>query len=76
MEDKKTNNLKQTIGALIKHHRRSLGISQKELGELLGTDKQYVWRLEKGQINLTIDFLEKVIRSLNCTTRDFFKIDQ
>jgi transcriptional regulator with XRE-family HTH domain len=75
LNNEKLKTLKKIVGVLIKRHRLKNGITQKELGLLLGVDKQYVWKLENGKINLTIDFLEKVILALKCSVSDFLNID-
>ncbi|MBI3521455.1 MAG: helix-turn-helix transcriptional regulator [Bacteroidetes bacterium] len=70
-----TNRTREIVGILIKSRRLKIGITQKELGDLLGTDKQYVWNIENGRINITLDYLEKIIRVLKCSPKDFFNID-
>jgi transcriptional regulator with XRE-family HTH domain len=61
------------IGQLIKKYRLSKQLSQQQLADLLVTDRQYVWKLENGRINLTLEYLDKIILKLNCTHNDFFK---
>ncbi len=70
-----TNITREVVGILIKNRRLKIGITQKELGDLLGTDKQYVWNIENGRINITLDYLEKIIHVLKCSPQDFFNID-
>ena len=66
---------KQLIGQLIKQQRLKQQITQQGLADLLNVDRQYVWKLEKGKINLTMDYLDKIISKLKCENNDFFKID-
>ena len=65
---------KVIIGSMIKSRRKEKKFSQKHLADLLDVDRQYVWRLENGKVNLTIDYLDKVIIQLNCTNKDFIVI--
>ena len=44
--------------------RHQAGLSQKELAERLGTKQSAIARLEAGNINPTIGFLEKVASTL------------
>lgn len=48
----------------IKRLRKSLGISQDELAEKLGTTQSRVSYLESGKSNLTISMFQKVIVNL------------
>ena len=42
------------------------------LGDKVGKDRQYMWRIENGEINTTMDLLEEIIRALGCKHSDFF----
>ncbi len=63
---------RQIIGMMIELRRKKINFTQTQLANLLEVDRQYVWRLENGKINLTMDYLDKVIEKLNCTHDDFF----
>ena len=65
---------KLIIGLMIKSRRKEKKFSQKHLADLLDVDRQYVWRLENGKVNLTMDYLDKVIIQLNCINKDFIVI--
>ena len=73
MGNRTLNTTKQLVGMLIKHHRKEKEMSQQNLADLLGTDRQYIWRIEKGLVNLSLDYLDKIIIQLKCTHMDFFK---
>jgi len=47
----------------------------QELADRLGADRQYVWRLENGKINMTLDYLDKVMLHLKCKKEDFFNVN-
>ncbi len=63
---------REIIGMMIELRRKKINFTQTQLANLLEVDRQYVWRLENGKINLTMDYLDKVIEKLNCTHADFF----
>jgi transcriptional regulator with XRE-family HTH domain len=65
---------KELVGSMIKSRRKERDFSQKQLADLLGVDRQYVWRLENGKVNFTMDYLDKVILKLNCVQKDFIII--
>lgn len=65
---------KEILGSLIKSRRLEKNFTQKQLADLLDIDRQYVWRLENGKVNFTIDYLDKVIYKLDCEPKDFIVI--
>jgi transcriptional regulator with XRE-family HTH domain len=65
---------KVVMGKMIKSQRKQRDFTQKQLADLLEVDRQYVWRLENGKVNFTMDYLDKVIFRLNCEQKDFIVI--
>ncbi|MEI6022101.1 MAG: helix-turn-helix transcriptional regulator [Bacteroidota bacterium] len=35
------------------------------MADKLGVDRQYIWRIENGKINFTLDYLDKILNELN-----------
>jgi transcriptional regulator with XRE-family HTH domain len=62
---------KEIIGIMIKRRREEKKITQQELAYLLDVNRQYMWRLENGKVNLTMDYLDKLILHLDCKHSDF-----
>lgn len=62
---------KEIIGKMIAVNRKKKNITPQQLADSLGVDRQYVWRLENGKINLTMNYLDKVIVELGCNHTDF-----
>jgi transcriptional regulator with XRE-family HTH domain len=65
---------KEILGTLIKSRRLEKNYTQKQLADLLEVDRQYVWRLENGKVNFTVDYLDKVIYKLECEQKHFIII--
>lgn len=65
---------KEIIGKRIKFLREQRNLSQQDLADLLNVDRQYIWKLETGKKNLTLDYLDKIIFKLNCKHEDFLNI--
>lgn len=65
---------KEIMGTMIKSQRKQRDFTQKQLADLLEVDRQYVWRLENGKVNFTMDYLDKVISKLNCEQKEFIVI--
>jgi UDP-N-acetylglucosamine 1-carboxyvinyltransferase len=53
------------IGTLIRDARRHQGLSQSELGELLGTSQSAIARIEQGKQNLSLEMLARIGASLD-----------
>lgn len=70
---KRTKNL---IGEMINHQRTKKGLTLQELATKLETDRHYIWKLENGKVNMSLDFLDKVINSLGIYPEDFFNTDR
>jgi transcriptional regulator with XRE-family HTH domain len=62
---------REIIGKMISLRRDEKKITPQQLADLLGVDRQYVWRLENGKINLTMNYLDEVIKHLGCEHADF-----
>lgn len=65
---------KEIIGQAITFNRNKKNISQQQLANLLQVDRQYIWRLENGKVNLTMDYLDKMIKELDCAHSDFLVV--
>ena len=60
------NNLSKLIGYNIREKRNSLNIRQDELALLAEIDRSYMGRIERGEVNLTIEKLYKICFILKC----------
>lgn len=59
---------------MIKHQRIKRNLTLEDLAEKLNTDRHYIWKIENGKINLTMDYLDKILTMLECNPKDFFKL--
>lgn len=71
MSNSFTYTAKQIIGKKIKFLREKKDMTQQELGELIGADRQYINKVEKGKKNITLDYLDKITKALNVTQDEF-----
>jgi len=62
---------KEIVGAMIKDKRLKKVITQQQFADLLNVDRQYIWKLENGRVNLTMDYLDKIVVELGCLHSDF-----
>lgn len=66
------NFTKEEILNRIGYFRNKKNISAYELGMQLGHSKNYFYRVESGEIQLTIDLLLQTLEILNVSTFEFF----
>ncbi len=71
MQSSLTYTAKAIIGQRVKFFRIKNSLTQQELADLIGADRQYVWRIEQGKISMSLDYLDKIILALNCKHEDF-----
>ncbi|SOY52714.1 helix-turn-helix domain-containing protein [Cupriavidus taiwanensis] len=60
----------QFVGASVRRHREAAGISQRELGDRVGLDRNHISRIEVGSTNIALDTLEKVATALGVSAVD------
>ncbi|AUX62373.1 helix-turn-helix domain-containing protein [Simonsiella muelleri] len=60
------NTLRQIIGNNIRNKRKILNIKQDELALLAEIDRSYMGRIERGEVNLTVDKLFQISLILKC----------
>ncbi len=68
-------NLRTTIGILIKKNRKRLKLTQGELAEKIGVDPKYISRIETGVSSPSLNIVEKIFEVLNIHTRDLFEAE-
>ncbi len=55
----------QTLGSIIRQHRKMAGLSQLQLAEMAGVGKTVVFDLEKGKETIQLNTLRKILHVLN-----------
>lgn len=65
--------LQKKIGAKIRSIREEKGLKNYEKFAIQnGFGRSHYWRIEAGEVNLTLKTLSKVLNSLDTTIQDFF----
>ena len=52
------------IGNNVRYHRKKLGISQEELGDVAGLDRTYIGGIERGERNVSALNIAKLAKAL------------
>lgn len=61
------------LGERIRRLRKLKGMSQEQLAEIAGIHTNYVGQVERGEKNLTIDTLQKIVEGLGVTLEELFR---
>lgn len=61
------------FGMQIKKYRKSLNISQEELGERSGLHSTYIGQIERGEKNASLESIQKLSRGLNISIAQLFE---
>lgn len=67
-----SNNINVLFGQKVKEYRKSLGISQEELGYMTDLHRTYIGQIERAEKNITLKNIEKIAISLGIDIRDLF----
>lgn len=62
--------LAEKFGANLRSIRKSKGVSQDKLALSADIDRSYVGRIERGEVNITLDKAYKIASVLECDIRD------
>ena len=63
----------KNIGYLIKKKRIALSMSQHDVGIEADIDIKYIGKIERGEVNVSINKLQSICNVLNITLSNFFK---
>ncbi|WP_417585696.1 helix-turn-helix domain-containing protein [Nitrincola sp.] len=60
------NNLASQLGVNIRAKRKELCVSQDRLALECGVDRSYMGRIERGEVNITVEKLYQIAARLGC----------
>ena len=76
LSDKRLNDLKKTIpkliGNRIKELRQNKDLTQTELAQAVGKDRQYLYKIEKGKVTSNIVTISAIAVALEISLKDLF----
>lgn len=65
-------NFRKELGERIRELRKSVGITQEELGEKSALSYKFIGEIERGQVNVSIDSLARIAIALEVKIGDLF----
>ncbi len=63
-------NLAKEFGTKLRKKRKDLGISQDKLAVMADIDRSYVGRVERGEVNITLEKAYQLAAILECNIRE------
>lgn len=63
-----------SLGQNIREQRLLIGLSQDALALACSMDRSYIGRIERGEVNLTIEKLYRLAENLNCRPHDLLPV--
>ena len=57
----------------LKEYRAGLGVNQQEMGRLVGTSRQTISQIERGDYSPSVTLALKLAKECNCTVEDLFE---
>ena len=61
------------FGQAVRHRRKELGYSQEAFGDKCGIDRSYMGGIERGEHNIALVNILKIIAALGVQPSEFFK---
>lgn len=68
--------LEEQFGALVRHHREILGLSQQDLGDLVARTAVTIGRIERGESSPMFDSLAVLASALKVDVRELFGVGE
>lgn len=62
--------LAKALGTRIRATRKSIGLSQEEFAYRSSVDRSYIGKIERGEVNITVDKLYRLAQVLTCTPQE------
>lgn len=66
----KMTELLTKLGQNIVARRKALKLSQEKLALMCGLDRSYMGRIERGEVNITLEKLSNIAEALGCNLKD------
>lgn len=70
------NTIQKIIGKNLKYYRYKSGLSQEKFYEQFGLNPKYLASVERGEVNVSVEFLSNLAKLLKIDIREFFDPDE
>lgn len=72
MNTKQNEKIRQELGEKVRSVREKAKLTQDEVAKKAGMSSNYFAKIERGEINTTVEKLYKIIKALNVDASDIF----
>lgn len=72
----KVANLAKLIGERVRTVRKNKKLTQEQLGELAELQSSYIGGLERGERNVSLETVEKIIKAFKMSQSEFFQFNE
>ncbi|MBD2497823.1 helix-turn-helix domain-containing protein [Nostoc sp. FACHB-280] len=72
MSENNELDIKQRFGKAVRRRRRELDLSQEQLAEQAGLHRTYISNLERGELNPSLETIEKLAMALDISIPSLF----
>jgi transcriptional regulator with XRE-family HTH domain len=73
--EKLKSSIPEQIGNRVKYYRKKKGLTQTELAQLVGKDRQYLYKIEKAVVTPNVVTISALAIALEIPLKEFFDID-
>lgn len=70
------NTIQKIVGKNLKYYRYKSGLSQEKFYEKFGLNYKYLASIERGEVNVSVEFLYNLSKLLKIDIREFFDPDE
>ena len=71
--NKQTNNIAKKLGANVRTMRETRHMPQVYVALKAGLDRSYLGRIERGEVNVTLEKVYRLAETLGCNTENLLK---
>ena len=72
----KTLQLRKELGKILARERKKRRLTQNELAIKMDKHEKYISMIENGRVNITFDYLQLIIKHLDCEVEDVLNINK
>ncbi|WOD44932.1 helix-turn-helix domain-containing protein [Hwangdonia lutea] len=70
------SSIPKEIGNRVRHFRKEKGYTQTELAQIVGKDRQYLYKIEKGKVTPNVVTIAILAMALEIPLKDLFDFDE
>lgn len=69
------NSIPEKVGERVRYFRKQNNLTQSQLGALVGSDRQYIYKIEKGKVAPNVVTISELAVAMEVELTDFFNFE-